>query len=408
MAVFFTRKDCFMFFHTLEMAPPDSILGLTEAFKKDPNPKKVNLGVGVYKASDNTTPILTSVRRAREKFVPKETSKTYLGINGAPEYAAEVQKLLFSPGHEIIASKRVATAHTPGGTGALRVGADFIHRAFPKASIWVSSPTWDNHPSVFKAAGLTVKTYPYYDATNKCLDFNAMISALNQVPEGDVVLFHACCHNPSGMDPNQKQWAEIVKAAHSRKFLPFIDFAYQGLADGLEEDAAGLRQLCTKGCELLIASSFSKNFGLYNERVGALTVVGANQEACDKAFSQIKICIRTNYSNPPAHGAAIVTTVLQDPELKSLWEKEVTEMRSRINGMRKLLADTLKNKGVAQDFSFITTQRGMFSFSGLNKDQVQKLKEKYGIYIVGSGRINVAGITEANINYLCDAIVDVL
>lgn len=397
-----------MAFNALEMAPPDAILGLTEAFKKDTNPKKINLGVGVYKASDNTTPILTSVRRAREKIVSQEKSKAYLPISGAPEYAVEVQKLLFSPEHEIIANSRAATAHTPGGTGGLRVVGDFIHRMFPQASIWMSDPTWANHPNIFKSAGLTVKTYPYYDAGNKCLDFSNMISALNQVPQGDVVLFHACCHNPSGMDPNQQQWAQIAETARARKFIPFLDFAYQGFADGTEQDAAGLRQFCTPGSELLISSSFSKNFGLYNERVGAVTIVGADRDARDKAFSQIKICIRTNYSNPPAHGAAIVTTVLQDAELKSLWEQEVAEMRDRINGMRKLLVDSLKARGVAQDYSFITKQRGMFSFSGLNKDQVQKLREKYSIYIVASGRINVAGITAQNIDYLCDAIVDVL
>ncbi|MBN1653258.1 MAG: aspartate/tyrosine/aromatic aminotransferase [Deltaproteobacteria bacterium] len=397
-----------MFFSSLEMAPPDAILGLTEAFKKDTNPKKVNLGVGIYKTDDNTTPILTSVRRAREKFINKETTKAYLPIDGAPEYAVEVQKLLFSPGHEIVANQRAATAHTPGGTGALRVVGDFVHRMFPRASIWLSSPTWENHPNIFKAAGLTVKSYPYYDAANKCLDFANMISALNQVPQGDVVLFHACCHNPSGMDPNEEQWRQIARAAQARKFIPFLDFAYQGFADGIDQDAAGLRQFCQPGCELFVSSSFSKNFGLYNERVGAVTVVGADRQAREKAFSQIKICIRTNYSNPPAHGAAIVTTVLQDNELRSLWEQEVAEMRGRINGMRKLFADTLKAKGVAQDFSFITNQRGMFSFSGLNKDQVQKLKEKYAIYIVGSGRINVAGITAQNIGYLCESIADVL
>lgn len=397
-----------MFFNALEMAPPDAILGLTEAYKKDPNPKKINLGVGIYKTEDNATPILTSVRRAREKVVAEEKSKPYLPISGAPEYGAQVQALLFSPDHEIIANERAATAHTPGGTGGLRVLGDFIHRMLPQASIWLSDPTWANHPNIFKAAGVTVKTYPYYDATNKCLDFDKMIAALNQVPQGDVVLFHACCHNPSGMDPNQQQWAQIVEIARARKFIPFMDFAYQGFADGLEQDAAGLRQFCTAGCELLISSSFSKNFALYNERVGAVTVVGENQKARDKAMSQIKICIRTNYSNPPAHGAAIVTKVLQDAELKSLWEREVAEMRDRINGMRKLLADSLKVKGVAQDFSFITNQRGMFSFSGLNKDQVQKLREKYSIYIVGSGRINVAGVTTQNIDYLCDAIADVL
>lgn len=395
-------------FNILEMAPPDAILGLTEAFKTDTNPKKINLGVGVYKAQDNTTPILTSVKKAREKFVSAETTKAYLPINGAPQYAKEVQKLMFGGDHEIIRSQRAATAHTPGGTGGLRVGGDFIHRMFPNASIWLSDPTWANHPNIFKAAGVNIKTYPYYDAANTCLDFSRMKAALQQIPEGDFVLLHGCCHNPSGMDPNQEQWAEIAKVARDRKFIPFLDFAYQGFADGIEQDALGLRQFCVEGSELVISSSFSKNFGLYNERVGAFTVVGASQESCQKAFSHVKACIRANYSNPPAHGAAIVTTILEDKELRATWEGEVKEMRDRINGMRKLFVETLKAKGVKQDFSFIIEQRGMFSFSGLNKEQVNTLRDKYSIYIVGSGRINVAGMTEQNMDYLCQAIADVL
>jgi len=393
---------------TLDMAPADAILGLTEAFKKDPNPAKINLGVGVYKDAANTTPIFEAVKRAEERILAQETTKSYLPIPGAEDYAAAVQTLVFSEGHEIVADRRAATAHTPGGTGALRVAGDLIKTRFPGARIWLSDPTWANHPSVFSAAGLDIQQYAYYDAANACLDFDAMLAALRTVPEGDVVLLHGCCHNPTGMDPTPEQWRAIADVAAERGFLPFFDFAYQGLADGLEEDAAGLRAFCRPGCELLVASSFSKNFGLYNERVGALTLVAASADAVQRAFSHVKNVIRANYSNPPAHGAAIVATVLDDPDLRASWEGEVKTMRDRINGMRRLFVDSLEAKGVTRDFSFITRQRGMFSFSGLNKEQVAALREKYAIYIVGSGRINVAGMTADNMDRLCTAIADVL
>ena len=288
------------------------------------------------------------------------------------------------------------------------MAGDFVGKLFPGAAIWLSDPTWANHPGVFQAAGLEVKTYPYYDRAAKCLDFDAMMGALKTAPEGDVVLFHGCCHNPSGMDPDAEQWAAMAALARERKFLPLLDFAYQGFADGLEEDARGLRAFAVPGCELLICSSFSKNFGLYRERCGALTLVGSTRGDAEKAFSQIKRCIRTNYSNPPAHGAEIVTAILRDPDLRALWERELGIMRDRINGMRQLFVETLKAKGVARDFSFITRQKGMFSFSGLNKEQVETLREQYAIYIVGSGRINVAGMTEANMGRLCSAIAAVL
>ncbi len=395
-------------FDRLEMAPPDAILGLTEAFKQDPNPQKINLGVGVYKDANNETPILTSVKRAEEILLQQETSKGYMPIPGNAAYGQCVRELLFGSDHEILQSSRALTAHTPGGTGALRVAGDFLHTQYPEATIWLSDPTWANHATVFQAAGMTVKSYPYYDAEKKCLAFDAMMDALDRIPEGDVVLLHGCCHNPSGMDPDVTQWKAIAERMRTRKLLPLLDFAYQGFANGLEEDAAGLREFCTPGCELLVCSSFSKNFGLYCERVGAVTLVGATQEATQAAFSHVKRCIRSNYSNPPAHGAAIVTTVLSDAALRAQWIEELAEMRARINGMRQLFVDTLKAKGVSQDFSFITRQKGMFSFSGLNKDQVEILREKYAIYIVGSGRINVAGMTEQNMDLLCTAIASVL
>jgi len=396
-----------MFKH-LDLAPPDSILGLTEAFKADPNPNKINLGVGVYKDAQNQTPVLDCVKQAEARLLEEEKTKSYLAIPGAPEYGAEVRRLLFGPGHEILDSKRAVTAHTPGGTGALRVAADFIRKLYPGSAVWLSEPTWDNHKAIFTAAGVELKSYPYYDYTGKCLDVEAMTEVLSQVPAQDVVLLHACCHNPSGMDPDAEQWARLAGIARERGFLPLFDFAYQGFGDGLEEDAAGLRQFCTPGAELLICSSFSKNFGLYNERVGALTAVGATADAAERAFSHIKTCIRANYSNPPAHGGAVISTVLSDAALRDCWEQELAAMRDRINGMRQLFVERLRAKGVRQDFSFIATQKGMFSFSGLSKEQVARLREEHAIYIVGSGRINVAGMTEDNMDALCDAIASVL
>ena len=390
------------------MAPPDPILGLSEAFKKDPNPAKIDLGVGVYKDEEGNTPILDTVKRTEERLLKEETTKDYLGMAGNAEYGAAIQELVLGADHEVAKGNRAVTAHTPGGTAALRVAGDFIHKWFPQSRIWLSDPTWANHTSVFRAAGLEVRTYSYYDTGRKRLDFNAMMTALDEVPEGDVVLLHGSCHNPTGVDPSLDQWRQIADLAAKRKWVPFVDFAYQGLADGIEEDAAGLRTLCRPGSELLFASSFSKNFGLYRERVGALTVVASSHEAAQKAFSHVKLAIRANYSNPPAHGALIVTTILNDPELRAKWETEVQVMRNRINGMRKLFVETLKAKGVEQDFSFITRQKGMFSFSGLNKDHVETLRRKYSIYIVGTGRINVAGMTTTNIDALCQAIAEVL
>ena len=395
-------------FEQFAPAPPDAILGLTEAFKKDPNPKKVNLGVGIYKDAQGRTPILVSVKRAEERILQEENTKNYLSIDGSPEYGAAVQELLFGADHEIIRSNRSITAQAPGGTGALRVAADFIATMFPGARVWLSDPTWPNHPSVFKAAGLTTAVYPYFDAANNGVAFAAMLAAIKQIPAGDVVLLHGCCHNPTGADLSLAQWQEVAAVVAERKLLPLVDFAYQGFGDGLDDDAAGLRALCTQVDELLIASSFSKNFGLYNERVGALTLVARNADAAEKALGHIKIASRANYSNPPAHGAAVVTTVLRDPALRAQWEAEVTEMRERINTMRHLFVETLNEKGVTRDFSFIANQRGMFSFSGLTPEHVKALREKHGVYIVGSGRISVAGMTEGNMDYLCTAIADVL
>ncbi len=395
-------------FETLQMAPPDAILGLTEAFKKDPHPDKINLSVGVYQDAQGKTPILHVVREAERRMLTAETSKSYLGIDGLPDYARYVQGLVLGDGHEIFQSQRAVTAQTPGGTGALRVAADFLKQKVGSQRIWCSHPTWANHPSIFQAAGLEVADYPYLDASGTGLDLNGLMSTLENIPAGDAICLHACCHNPTGVDPTVPQWKQIGDALHRRGVLPLIDFAYQGLAEGLSQDAQGLAALLETVPEALICSSFSKNFGLYGERVGALTLVASSADAAQKGLSHVKICIRTNYSNPPKHGGMIVATVLGDAELRRAWEDEVAGIRERIAGMRQLFVDTLKAKGVPQDFSFITRQRGMFSFSGITPQQVDALRSDYAIYLVRSGRINVAGMTPTNMDRLCDAIADVL
>ena len=395
-------------FETIQAAPPDSILGLTDAFKKDPNPQKVNLGVGVYKDESGRTPILHSVKQAEAYLLENEASKTYLPINGIPEFITATQAMLFGPDHEIVASGRAATAQTPGGTGALRVAADFIVTMMPGKRIWMSTPTWANHPHIFTSAGLETASYPYFDPETRGVDFEAMLAALKTIPEGDILLLHTCCHNPTGVDLSLDQWAQVAAVVQERNLLPLLDFAYQGFAEGLNEDAAGLRTLAGSGADMIIASSYSKNFGLYDERVGAVTMVTPNADAAAAVLSQIKKRIRANYSNPPAHGGYIVSTVLNDPDLRAQWEGEVTAMRNRIRDMRHLLVETLNEKGVEQDFDFITRQRGMFSYSGLTPEQVAALRDKYSVYIVGSGRINVAGLTPTNMDYLCDAIAEVL
>jgi aspartate/tyrosine/aromatic aminotransferase len=395
-------------FEKLQMAPKDPILGLSESFRDDPRPEKINLAVGVYQDATGKTPILESVRRASQRVIEKQSSKSYLPIPGSPAFAAAVGRLLFGSGHEVVTAGRAATSHTPGGTGALRVAADLIHQQLPQATVWMTDPTWPNHPQIFAAAGVPTKTFPYFDAKSNTMAWDAMLAAIQKMPAGDVILLHGCCHNPTGIDPTPEQWAKLADAIYGRGLLPLLDFAYQGFADGITEDAACLRAFSRPNAEFVVCSSFSKNFGLYCERVGALTVVAADKKTTDTVQSQVKVCIRSNYSNPPAHGAELVTTVLGDAELTALWEKEVTQMRDRINGMRELLAKTLKAKGVPGDYSFITRQRGMFSFSGLTKDQVETLRAKHAIYIVGSGRINVAGITPENCERLCEAMAGVV
>lgn len=395
-------------FEHIQAAPADPILGLNDAFRNDPNPKKINLGVGVYKDENGATPILKSVKQAEERLLSQETSKSYLSIEGAQVYRDAVQTLLFGKDSLLISKQLAQTAHTPGGTGALRVAAEFIRKHLPDATIWVSNPTWANHQAIFQSVNLEVGSYAYYDADSKSLDFESMLASLSQVPAGDVVLFHGCCHNPTGIDPTPEQWYQLAKLCSKQGFLPLFDFAYQGFGSGIEEDAQGLRTFLNYVPEMLIANSFSKNFGLYNERVGALTIVSDNADQAAATFTQVQRCIRTNYSNPPSHGAAVVAEILNSKELRSLWEMELKSMRARIQEMRTLFVSTLRSKGVEQDFSFISKQNGMFSFSGLTPEQVARLRKEFGIYIVGSGRINVAGMTHDNMGPLCEAITAVL
>ena len=392
----------------IEAAPADAILGLTEAFKKDTNPKKVNLGVGVYKDDDGATPILNCIKKAERLLVDQQSTKGYLPIPGDAEYGLGVQKLLFGEDNDVIQSKRASTIHSPGGTGGLRVGADLINKFKSEAKIWVSTPTWANHKGIFTAAGFPIEDYPYYDQDTKNVDFEAMYEALKNVPSGDVVLLHVCCHNPTGVDLSSEQWDAVVDLASSCGWLPFLDFAYQGFGDSMEADRLPVEKFAKAGIDFLVASSFSKNFALYNERTGALTIVSPNAEESSIAMSHVKKIIRVNYSNPPAHGGLAARTVLTDNDLYKEWINEVAVMRDRIKDMRVAFVEGLKKRGVTQDFSYIVDQRGMFSFSGLNDNIVNWLQKDKSIYIVKGGRINVAGLTTNNINYVCDAIAEAL
>lgn len=389
-------------------APPDAIFGLTEAFKNDTNPNKVNLGAGVYKDNHGITPVLASVKEAERILLGNEQTKSYLPISGDPVYTSCVQKLLFGEDSEVISSKRAVTAHAPGGTGALRIGAELIRKFNENGSVWVSSPTWANHKGIFAAAGFDIKEYPYYDGETKGLRFDALIESLNQVPAGDVVLLHACCHNPSGVDLSGEQWSHIAKIAAERGWIGFLDFAYQGFGDSVEDDRRSVEEFAAAGGDFFISSSFSKNFGLYNERTGAITAVSANAEEAAVAKSHLDLTVRVCYSNPPAHGGLIVKTVLSDAALTKGWRDELATMCSRIIDMRSALVGGLAQRGVDQDFSYIKQQRGMFSFSGLTDDTVEWLKKNKGIYVVGGGRINVAGLTTGNIDYVCDSIAEAL
>lgn len=395
-------------FEKVQAAPADPILGLTDAYKADSRTNKVNLGVGVYKDNQGATPILATVKKAEAYLVANEISKTYLSIEGTPAYNQAVQTLLFGADSTVLSAQRARTAQAPGGTGALRIAAEFMVRQLGIKRIWVSNPTWANHGNIFQSAGLEVCQYAWYDAQSKGLAFDQLQQDLAQVGEGDAVLLHGCCHNPTGIDPTLAQWQVIADIVKRQQALPLFDFAYQGFAGGIDSDAASVRLFADQFDELLVANSFSKNFGLYNERAGAFTIVAKESAIAQQAFSQVKSIIRGIYSNPPSHGALVVATILQDPELNQAWQQEVADMRERIKTMREAFVAGLVEKGVEQDFGFISEQNGMFSFSGLTPEQVARLKDEFAIYIVGSGRISVAGITPQNISHLIDAIAAVL
>jgi aspartate aminotransferase len=395
-------------FGSLKALPADPILGLLAKYKKDSNPNKIDLGVGVYKNEAGHTAILDCVKKAEQHRFTTEDTKVYIGPTGSPLFNDEMAKLIFSADHKVLNENRARTVSTPGGTGALRVAAEFIKSCKAGATIWVSNPTWANHTGLFKAAGLTVKTYPYYDYENKSLDFDGMLNALKEVSSDDVVLLHACCHNPSGMDLNNEQWQQVADVAKSVGFTPLVDMAYQGFGIGLDEDAYGLRLLAETVKEMIVCSSCSKNFGLYRERIGACTIIGESSTAVDIANSVLLYVIRVIYSMPPAHGAAIVETILSSDELRAQWHVELKEMRDRINGNRQLIVDKLVENGVTRDFSFISQQMGMFSFLGITPEQVQQLQDEYSIYLVGSSRMSIAGIANSNVDYLAKSIAKVL
>ena len=395
-------------FAHIELAPPDPIIGLTEAFNNDSNPAKVNLGVGVYQDANGKVPVLNVVKEAQKRWQEQEATKTYFGIDGVPAYIKEVPKLLFGADSQAIAEGRVVTVQGVGGTGSLKIGADFLRRFLPDSQLWISSPSWENHQMLFEAAGFKVNSYPYYDPETHGLDFNGMLETLKGLPAKSIVVLHACCHNPTGVDLTHDQWRLVVDVVKQADLVPFLDFAYQGFGDSLESDAFAVRTFAESGIQCLIASSFSKSFALYRERVGAMTFVTASAEESKRVLSQVKRVIRTNYSSPPSHGAQIVAMVLADAELRKQWEAELAEMRERIWQMRGKFVEMLREKGVEMDFSFIKNQRGMFSYSGLSPEAVKTLREKFSLYIVGSGRVCLAAMNDNNIGYVCEAIADVL
>lgn len=393
---------------SVSLAPRDPILGVTEAFVADPNPRKVNLGVGVYYQDDGKVPLLECVRRAEAERVSSGTPKSYLPIDGLAAYDKAVQALVFGPDSAALKEGRIVTVQALGGTGGLKIGADFLRRVAPSSEVWVSDPSWENHQALFEAAGFRVRAYPYYDAKTHGVNFDGMIGALGAMAPGSIVVLHACCHNPTGVDLERAQWERVLEKVRSRNLIPFLDLAYQGFADGVDADAYAARLFAAATQPIFLSSSFSKSFSLYGERVGALSVVTASSDEAARVLSHLKTIVRTNYSNPPAHGGDLVTRVLTNPELRTLWDKEVGAMRDRIKEMRQALVDGIKKRAPQHDFSFILKQRGMFSYSGLTKEQVGRLRSEYSIYAVDSGRICVAALNRKNIDYVVEAIASVL
>ncbi len=394
-------------FASVELAPRDPILGLTEQFVADPNPAKVNLGVGVYLDDDGKLPLLRCVAAAEEKLLGAAKPKAYLPIDGLAAYDQAVQALVFGAGSEAVTARRIATVQTLGGTGALKVGADFLKRTGAPAKVLISDPSWENHRALLTQAGFDVDTYPYYDAAARGIRFDAMLAALRAAPRGTVVVLHACCHNPTGYDLDDGQWEQVAAVCRDAGLVPFVDMAYQGFSRGIDDDAHAVRCLIGAGVAFLVATSFSKSFSLYGERIGALSVVCDDAEQCARVMSQLKVVIRANYSNPPTFGAQLVTTVLTTPALRAQWEDELGGMRGRIREMRRALVDKLRAAGVAGDLDHITRQTGMFSYTGLSKEQMQRLRQEFGVYGVDSGRICVAALNRGNVDTVAQAIARV-
>ncbi len=400
------------FFSAVEMAPRDPILGITEQFAADTNPNKVNLGVGVYYDDNGKLPLLKCVQAAEKAMTDDPKARGYLPIDGIAAYDAAVKALVFGAESEAVKSGRIATVQGVGGTGALKLGADFLKKLNPNAKVLISEPSWENHRALFTNAGFVVETHPYFDPAAHGglggINFSGMLASLNAAPAGTIVVLHACCHNPTGYDITPAQWDEVVAVVKTRKLMPFLDLAYQGFAYGLKEDGAAVQKFVDAGMSFLVSTSFSKSFSLYGERVGALSILCESKDEAARVLSQLKIVIRTNYSNPPTHGGAVVAAVMADPKLRAMWEEELGEMRVRIKAMRQKLVDGLKAAGVKQDMSFITTQIGMFSYSGLSKDQMVRLRTEFGVYGTDAGRMCVAALNSKNIDHVCASIAKVV
>jgi aromatic-amino-acid transaminase len=395
-------------FSAVEMAPRDPILGLNEQFNADTNPNKVNLGVGVYFDDNGKLPLLQCVQAAEKTMMATPTARGYLPIDGIVAYDNAVKALVFGAESDVVKSGRVSTVQAIGGTGGLKIGADFLKKVSPTAKVLISDPSWENHRAIFVNAGFEVGTYAYYDAEKRGVNFDGMLASLNAADAGTIVVLHACCHNPTGYDITDAQWDQVIAIVKAKSLTAFLDMAYQGFGHGIAEDGAVIGKFVAAGLNIFVSTSFSKSFSLYGERVGALSVVASDKEEASRVLSQLKIAIRTNYSNPPIHGGAVVAAVLNNPELRAQWENELAEMRVRIKAMRQKLVDSLKAAGVHQDMSFITTQIGMFSYSGLTKEQMVRLRSEFGVYGTDTGRMCVAALNSKNIDYVCASIAKVI
>jgi aromatic-amino-acid transaminase len=392
----------------VQMAPKDPILGVTETFTADRNPGKVNLGVGIYYDDNGKVPLLECVRKAEIQLAEKSAPRGYLPIDGLPAYDRAVRDLVFGTDSAAVKENRVITVQALGGTGGLKIGADFLRRILPQSQIWISDPSWENHRALFEGAGFKVNTYPYYDAASHGVDFNGMIQSLGTLSAESIVVLHACCHNPTGVDLSPDQWLEVIDVVVSRGLMPFVDIAYQGFGDGIDADGEVVRRFAQAGCPVFVSNSFSKSFSLYGERVGALSVVASDGDEAARVLSQLKRTVRTNYSNPPTHGGQIVATVLTTPELRALWEKELGQMRERIREMRRQFVEKLRARLPQADFGFVTRQRGMFSYSGLSKSTVDRLREEFSVYAIDTGRICVAALNSRNIDHVTESIASII